>query len=86
MPLLPYSSLAHGYFSKAAAGTLTEHLIKRYANPHNQAVLSKLKKHSASRRTTIAAEGLRMLRDEPFLVIPVVSASRKEQLLEMVAE
>ena len=84
MPLLPYSSTAHGAFSKMKQGTLTEQGSAAYVNPRNEKLFALLEEESAEEGVNLYVLAQAYLRKHPFQVIPVAGVSSPVQLSDFV--
>lgn len=83
LTLIPYSAQAQGYFSKKAANTLTEKMIRKYANARNDKAYEAIREIAERRGISIARASLELLKKEAFQVIPIISASSVVQLQEL---
>lgn len=81
MAFVPYSSTARGWFSKKAAGEVSDRLREVYDNPHNNSLLEKLKETGKPVQTAL----LEHIRSYPEQIIPITSVSRPEQLDDVLA-
>ncbi|MCI2069019.1 MAG: aldo/keto reductase [Bacilli bacterium] len=80
LPLIPYTSSAHGFFSKYLADTLDGKLKKTYLNETNIKIAKVLKEEASKTGISIYALSQACLMNLPFQVIPVASVSKVSQL------
>lgn len=86
MPMVPYSSGAHGYFQKLYEGKeLTEKLRRTYENDKNSRIFETLAALHQETGVSVHVLSLAWLLNQPFEVFPVVSATRPEQLNDFFA-
>ena len=79
-PLFPYTSSAHGYFSKLAAGSVPEAMQKEYGNEANRRILALLLEDSRETGISPFALAQSFLLSQPFPVIPLMTAREPGQL------
>jgi len=87
LPMVPYSGQSRGYFTKVAAGgedSLRDDLKAMYLNDANRtrlkAVQAVAKRHGATVNEVVVA----YLVSQPLQTIPIIGASKPEQLVESV--
>lgn len=83
MLMTPYSSQAKGFFTKLdtlGPEGLSEKARRRFYKPENIEIYERLKKTSALTGVSVGALALAWLTSQPFPLIPIVGASRSEQL------
>ncbi len=87
MPIIPYSGQSGGYFTKLDKGgeaALGETLTVRYGNPANAKRLSAVQAVAKKHGVTINEIVLAYLTNQPNQTIPIIGASRPEQIEESV--
>jgi aryl-alcohol dehydrogenase-like predicted oxidoreductase len=84
MPLMAYSSLCHGYFSRKRTGTVYEALDKVYNNPANLKLLEKLAQWEKDYHVSTAVLVSAYVRAHDFPSVPISSFSTFEQLEELI--
>lgn len=87
LTMIPYSSQSRGYFTKVDAGgeeSLPEALKAFYLNDVNRARLAAIRSISARHGVTINEVVLAYLLCQPLQTIPIIGATRPEQLEESV--
>lgn len=82
---IPYSALAHGYFSKrvvaeAEGRELPADFSAPYHNPENDRRFAALKRLSAERGASVAQLALAYLMNQPFPTVPIVSFPSMDKL------
>ena len=82
---VPYSAMAHGYFSKrvaaeAVGGGLPAEFTAQFHNPENDRRFAALKALSAERGVPVAQLALAFLMNQPFPTAPIVSFPSIEKL------
>ena len=79
-PLFPYTSSAHGYFAKAAAGNVPREMQEQYDNERNRRVLALLQEDAVETGLSPFVLAQAFLLSQPFQVIPLMTARVPEQL------
>jgi aryl-alcohol dehydrogenase-like predicted oxidoreductase len=85
LPIIPYAGQSGGYFTKLhSGGEVREDLRERYDNPANAARLKAVQALAERRGVSINEIVLAYLLSQPGQTIPIIGASRPEQLEESV--
>jgi len=85
MTVIPYAGQSRGFFTKLAAGgeaKLPEHLVAMYLNDTNRRRAKAVAAIAAQRGVSVNQVVLAYLTSQPHLTIPIIGASRPEQLAE----
>lgn len=85
LPMAPYAGQSRGFFSKLAAdgeAALRDDLKSMYLNDVNRTRLAAVKRVAQRHQADVNAVALAYLMDQPFQTIPIVGASRPDQLNE----
>lgn len=85
MLCMPFSAQAKGYLAKFVAGgeaALPAKAKARFHFPENVAIAERVKELCAEMGCSPAAMSLAWLTNQPFATIPIISASRPEQLAD----
>ena len=84
MPIVAYTSQAHGFFSKASdqVGALPDALQKWYSNEENRVRLQRLQTVSRELSLSIPVLLLAYLTSQSVMTFPVFSCRNDEQLRE----
>lgn len=83
MPVVPFSSQAHGVLSKWLSGvSVPEGLTRTYDNSQNRLRAMRVEEMAEASGTTPAAIALAWFWGQPFPVFPIVGCRTPEQLLE----
>lgn len=85
MLCMPFSAQAKGYIAKLVTGgedALPAKAKARFHFPENVAIVEKLKIMCAEMNCSAAALSLAYLTSQPFATVPIISASRPEQLTD----
>lgn len=80
IPLVPYSSSAHGFFTKLQTGNVPGPLKKAYLNDRNIAISKLLINAAAETGASVFELAQAWLLHQPFQVFPVMSVSTPDQL------
>ncbi len=81
MNVMAYTSLAKGYFMKKATGKpIPEQAAKWYSNPSNEKIFAELTQKAHSLGCSLSELELAFLMHQPFITVPIVSFSNREQL------
>ena len=89
--ILPYYALASGFLTgkyrspEADGSSPRAKAASKYATPQGLQVLEVLERIAAAHESTMAAVSLAWLRVQPFVVAPIASASRAEQVADLLA-
>jgi aryl-alcohol dehydrogenase-like predicted oxidoreductase len=87
LPIIPYAGQSGGYFTKVASGgveSVREDVRARYDNPANQGRLAAAKALAEKHGVSINEVVLAYLLNQPYQTIPIIGASRPEQIEESV--
>lgn len=85
MPMIPFSSGAHGFFDKLYRNAVMSDEMKRaYMNEQNLAMYDALCEWMKISGESVYALSLAWLLNQPFQVFPVAAVSRPEQLHDFV--
>ena len=85
MPLIPYSSGAHGFFQKLYdKQELSEAMKRAYLNEQNADKFKWLCEQSRERGVSVHTLSIAWLLNQPFTVFPVVSVSSAGQLKDLI--
>jgi aryl-alcohol dehydrogenase-like predicted oxidoreductase len=87
LTMIPYSGQSRGFFTKLAAageGALPDDLAALYLNDANRRRLPVVERIAGARGVSINQVVLAYLLSQPALTIPIIGASRGEQLLDSV--
>ena len=85
LPIIPYAGQSGGYLTKLdAGGEIREDLRERYDNPANAGRLKAAKALAQKHGVTINEIVLAYLTSQPHQTVPIIGASRPEQLEESV--
>ena len=85
MPLFPYTSSAHGYFAKMAAGKVPEDMKREYGNSRNDAIWSLLCREAQESGRSVFILAQAFLLALPFPVFPLMTAREPEQTADFAA-
>jgi aryl-alcohol dehydrogenase-like predicted oxidoreductase len=81
MPVNPYSSQAHGFFTKLDAGKdLTKGDAAVYGGESNLRRLERVRELAQKYQTTVGAVALSYLCSQPFVTVPIVGCKRLDHL------
>jgi len=84
MPIIPYSSSAHGYFQKLyQAQPLSKAMGKAYYNQKNTDIFERLCRLRAVTGASVQALTLAWLINQPFQVFPVAAVTKPEQMTQL---
>lgn len=87
LPMIPYAGQSGGYFAKLAEGgeaALPDMLKSRYDDPRNGPRLAALKRLAQAHEASINEIALAYLLNQPHQTIPIIGATRPEQLQDSV--
>jgi aryl-alcohol dehydrogenase-like predicted oxidoreductase len=87
LPIIPYAGQSGGYFTNVASGgveSVREDVRARYDNPANQGRLAAAKALAEKHGVSINEVVLAYLLNQPYQTIPIIGASRPEQIEESV--
>lgn len=85
MPMIPFSSGAHGFFDKLYRNAeLSEDMKRAYVNDRNLEMYDALKRLSGESGESVYSLSLAWLLNQPFQVFPVAAVTRPEQLQDFV--
>lgn len=81
MPLVPFSSGAHGFLSKYVNGVpMSADMQAAYLNERNIKIANDLKKIAEEKQCSVHTLSIACLMQQPFQVVPILAVSKKEQL------
>lgn len=85
MPIVPFSSSAHGFFDKYHQGAaLSEEMKRAYLNEKNMEIYQELQRLSGEYGTSLYALTIAWLLAKPFQVFPVAAVSKASQLRDFI--
>jgi len=87
LPMVPYSGQSRGYFTKVAAGgeeSLRDDLKAMYLNDANRTRLKAVQAVAKRHGATVNEVAVAYLVSQPLQTIPIIGASKPEQLVESV--
>lgn len=86
LPLLPFTSLAHGYLSKLAEGKpISRNLAADWGLPENAAIAARAKELAQRKGMTVAQVAQCFFYAQDFQVVPVMAFSSAAQMEEAAA-
>jgi aryl-alcohol dehydrogenase-like predicted oxidoreductase len=83
LPMIPYAGQSGGYFAKLTQGgvaALPDMLKSRYENPRNDNRLQAVRRLAEGRGVSVNEIALAYLTNQPHQTIPIIGATRPEQL------
>jgi aryl-alcohol dehydrogenase-like predicted oxidoreductase len=83
LPMIPYAGQSGGYFAKLTQGgvaALPDMLKSRYENPRNDNRLQAVRRLAEARGVSVNEIALAYLTNQPHQTIPIIGATRPEQL------
>jgi aryl-alcohol dehydrogenase-like predicted oxidoreductase len=83
LPMIPYAGQSGGYFAKLIQGgvaALPDMLKSRYENPRNDNRLQAVRRLAEARGVSVNEIALAYLTNQPHQTIPIIGATRPEQL------